>query len=305
MPRKTKKKIPQNKHLLQELWVIVGILLSMVAVIVGIFLYRFISFQLRPVTEESELQKIPGDVKKQMEIHPTSISATIRVPILLYHYVENVNDKKDLIRESLNIQPFTFEEQVKTLVGAGFTFMTAKELGEVLDGTMQLPPKPILLTFDDGHWDFDTDVLPILKKYQVKATAYIISGFLGGSDFMTPSQLQDVINSGLIDVGAHTVHHIALKGKVAPLVSYEINTSKNELERIFHIHVVSFAYPDGSFDEQAIKTVSRAGFTTAVSTLPGVSQNVQNRFFLYRIRPGYRTGQVLLNYLNQSTFSAY
>jgi len=293
-----------------------------IAVGVGIvILYKIVSFQIRPVVETpgTEMKHVPAEVKRALRMTTpvtsrlhvatsaatASISAPIRVPILLYHYVEYVQDKKDTMRQSLNIPPNIFEQQVKTLSDAGYTCMTAKELGEVLDGKMQLPEKPILLTFDDGHWDFDTVVLPILKKYHTKATAYIISGFLGGSDFMTQPQLQDVINSGLVDVGAHTVHHISLKGKVLPLVQYEVSQSKAALEQTYHIHVVSFAYPNGSFDLQAMHVVEEAGFTTAVSTIPGIEQSQEDRFFLYRLRPGYRTGQTLLTYLQQSIFDAY
>ncbi len=112
----------------------------------------------------------------------------------------------------MNVNPYVFEEQIKTLLAAGYTFVTAKDLGDILDGKMSLPQKPIVLTFDDGHWDLDTSVLPILKKYNIHVTAYIVPGFIGtNSDSLTPTQLQDIIKSGLVDVGAHTVHHAYLK----------------------------------------------------------------------------------------------
>lgn len=258
-----------------------------------------------PVLESNRtmVKKLPEDIKKQ--IIAASPSATFRVPILLYHYVENIQNRNDKLRVELNVPPAVFEQQVITLKNAGYTFMTAKELGEVLDGKMTLPQKPILLTFDDGHWDFETDVLPILEKYHVKATAYIITGFLGGSDFMTPSELQTVINSGLVDVGAHTVHHLSLRGLPLATVQYEVDQSKETLEQAYHLKVVSFAYPNGSFDEQAVQVVKDDGFTTAVSTVPGIEQNQTNRFFMYRLRPGYRTGQVLLDWLTQNSFAAY
>lgn len=268
-----------------------------------------------PEISKNEMKKIPPDVKKALASQAltasssaektASLSATIRVPILMYHYVEYVQDKKDKMRQELDIPPNVFSSQIETMKNAGYTFMTAAQLGQVLDGKMQLPQKPVLITFDDGHWDLDTDVLPILKQYQVKATAYIITGFIGGSDFLSSQQLQDVINSGLVEIGAHTVHHISMKGQTLKTLQYEVDTSKQTLEQQYHLHVVSFAYPYGTFDLQSINVVKADGFSTAVSTIPGVMQNQDNRFFLYRIRPGYRTGQVLLNYLQQSTYGAY
>ncbi|HEX8931923.1 MAG TPA: polysaccharide deacetylase family protein, partial [Patescibacteria group bacterium] len=254
-------------------------------------------------TSKTIVKTLPPEIKKQVEI--ASISGEIRVPILMYHYVEYVQDKRDTIRESLNINPFIFDQQIQTLKTAGYTFMTASELGEVLDGKRPLPKNPILLTFDDGHWDFYTDVLPILKKYNVKATEYVISGFTGGSDFMTQKEVQAVVDSGLVDVGAHTVHHLALKGRTLATLQSEVAQSKKMLEETYHIKVVSFAYPYGSFDNQSEQVVKESGFTTSVSTVPGIEQSQVNRFFLYRLRPGRRTGDALLIWLKQTTFAPY
>lgn len=254
-------------------------------------------------TNRTMVKKLPPAIKKQLAI--ASPSATFRVPILLYHYVENIQNPNDKLRVELNVPPAVFEQQVVTLKNAGYTFMTAKELGEVLDGKMKMPEKPILLTFDDGHWDFATDVLPILEKYHVVATSYVITGFIGGSDFMTPEELQEVIDSGLVDVGAHTVDHISLANKPLETVQYQVDQSKKTLEQNYHLSVVSFAYPNGSFDQQAAQVVRDDGFSTAVSTVPGIEQNQANRFFMYRIRPGYRTGDTLLTWLSQTQFAAY
>jgi len=247
-----------------------------------------------------ETKKIPQDIKKTINAQTVaSPAATLKIPILMYHYVEYVKDKKDTERQKLDVNPNIFEQQLKTLIAAHYTFITAKELGEILDDKTPLPPNPILLTFDDGHWDLDTDVLPLLKKYHVHATAYIVSGFIGNNtDSLTQAQLQDVINSKLVDVGAHTVHHMSLKGKPLATVQYEVDESKKTLEEQYHIHVYSFAYPNGSFDQQAINVVKQAGFTTAASTIAGNEQGDQNRFFLFRVRPGGLTGQPLLTYLN-------
>lgn len=269
-------------------------------------LYKIASWELKPFFEskKSEVNTLPADVKKdiaksKLKASPT---ATIRVPILLYHYVENVKDKRDTIRQSLNIPPYVFEQQVKTLADAGYTFMTARELGEVIDAKAQLPPKPVLLTFDDGHWDLATDILPLLRKYHAKATAYIVPGFIGGSDSLKPDQLREVIKSGLVEVGAHTIHHIALAGRGSQLVQKEVSESRAALEQDYKVQVVSFAYPNGSFDKQAIDAVKSAGFTTAVSLISGIEQGQQNRYYLYRLRPSYRTGQQLLNYLEKTMF---
>ncbi|MCX6794359.1 MAG: polysaccharide deacetylase family protein [Candidatus Gottesmanbacteria bacterium] len=221
----------------------------------------------------------------------------VRVPILMYHYVEYVKDKGDTIRQSLSLNPYTFEEEVKTLMDDGYTFMTNAELADALSGKIPLPTKPIVLTFDDGYRDFYTDVYPILKKYHAKATAYIISGFLGYPNNMSASQVAEIADDGLVEIGAHTVHHAWVKGLPGKSLTDEVDQSKKTLEELTGKPVVSFAYPYGVFDVPAIQALAEAGFTSAVSTVPGVDQYQTHRYFLYRLRPGGRTGESLLSWL--------
>lgn len=256
--------------------------------------------KLVPETEKNSMKTLPPDVKQILTQTPQSaLSTTLHVPILMYHYVEYVKDKKDTERQLLNVNPDVFEKQLQTLIAAHYTFITAKDLGDMLDGLIPVPKNPIILTFDDGHWDLDTNVIPILKKYHIHATAYIVPGFIGkNTDSLTLPEMQDVIKSGLIDVGAHTVSHVSLKGKKLSLVEFQVDQSKAMLEKDYGIHVYSFAYPYGTFDQQTINIVQKAGFTTAASTIAGNEQSNKNRFFLFRVRPGYMIGQALLNYLN-------
>lgn len=294
--QKNTKKIKQ--WLLIPSWKFV-LPLVLIAVVVA---YLFAQFRPTVETRRSTMKRIPSEVKKNFLT--ASPSGEVRVPILLYHYVEYVQDKRDTIRQSLDIIPSVFEQQVKTLIDDGYTFMTASDLADVLDGKRTLPAKPILLTFDDGHRDFATDVMPILEKYHVKVTQYVISSFLGGSDFMTSDQLRAVIDSHLVEIGGHTVHHIALAHKLLPVVQLEVNKNKADLEKDYGINVVSFAYPNGEFDEQAINVVKSAGYRTAVSTIPGSVQSQENRYFLYRLRAGYKVGPELLDFLQKGMYGA-
>ncbi len=276
------------------------IFLLLLTITVGFLLIGIVSWPKAPTVKPPTKSQV---VSPPPETIAATISGTIFVPILMYHYVEVVTDTRDTIRQSLNIEPVVFEAQLQTLKGANYNFLTAKELGEIIDGKRPLPPKPIVLTFDDGHYDLATDVLPLLQKYQVPATAYIISGRVDkDSDFLTLEQLHKITSSGHFEIGAHTVSHRALRGQPEKIQREEILASKEALEQELGISVVSFAYPDGSFDDQAKKIVAESGYTTAVSTLKGASQSASNRFSLYRLRPGQRTGQKLLDFLTGSRF---
>lgn len=281
--KKRKKSSPYLNYLLFA--ILAALLFS------GLLLPKIESFQ-KPIPDVVEL---PKDV--QESIRNLKPQKYIRIPILLYHYVEYIKDEGDTIRKSLNIIPYIFEEQVKTLKNAGYYFITLADLANALDDKNNLNPKSVILTFDDGYRDFYTDVFPILKKYQVKAVVYIVPNFLNKPNNMDTWMVSEIAKSGLVEIGAHTMDHTYLAGLPLQRVKYEIEQSKKYLEKNFGVRVVSFAYPYGAFDNQAIDVVKKAGIRTAVTTINGIFAQDINRFFLYRIRPGVRTGEELLDFL--------
>jgi peptidoglycan/xylan/chitin deacetylase (PgdA/CDA1 family) len=226
-------------------------------------------------------------------------AAMMKVPILMYHYIEHVKDPGDTIRQKLDVYPETLGLAIKTLQDDGYTLLFASELADIIDGKMPLPAKPILLTFDDGYRDFYTDALPVLEKYHAKATAYIITGFLGKPNYMTLTQLQTVQQSGIVEIGAHTEHHIDLNHASVQKQTQEITGSLDYLNTLCPGQIHSFAYPSGRFDQDTVKIVQTAGFSTGMSTNPGTEVTAANRYTLFRLRPGSSTGKGLLNFITR------
>lgn len=303
-----KSNLKQQKKVVNpwKLYSITALLLALL----GVFFYRhlvsyfFDSSLNGSETREIHQYKIPHDVQLQIDKNKREgvLSQGIRVPILMYHYIEYV-DPDDKIRASLTTSPYVLEEQIKSLQENGYTFMTVGELSNVLERKTYLPEKPILLTFDDGYRDFYKYAYPILKKYNVKATQYVISGFLGNPNHLLSSQVQEIASENLVEIGAHTVHHAWLKDENEKTAFHEIYKSKIDLEKLIKKPVVSFAYPYGAFDLSAIEQVKEAGFLNAVSTIPGIIQRAgQHEYFLYRLRPGGKLGQDLIVWLEHTSF---
>lgn len=265
----------------------------------AIIFFKFYHFS-KPIPDVVEL---PSDVKESIKnVKPQK---EFKVPILLYHYVEIVSDPGDTIRKSLDIVPYTFDLEVKTLKEAGYEFITPKDLADALDDKISISSRSAILSFDDGYRDFYTDVFPILKKYQIKAVAYIVPNFLGRSNNLTTWQLKEIAKSGLVEIGAHTMDHTYLKGLSLKRATYEVEESKKYLENLLGIKVVSFAYPYGAFDNETIGIVKKAGFTSAVTTVSGIFSMDVNRFFLYRIRPGGKVGATLLDLLENQNLAQH
>jgi len=240
---------------------------------------------------------LPTPVSFQKKITP--IFGCVNIPILTYHYVEYVTDEKDTIRQSLNINPDIFENQVKTLKENGYQMYFVSDIPKILAGEVPYASKSAVLTFDDGHWDFVTDVLPILKKYNAKATVYIIVNYLNGSDFMSEDQLKELTKEPLVEIGSHTLSHNSLASASASWASKEISESKQKLEQLLGIKINSFAYPYGGYNRKDEEILKNALYTAAVSTKKGVCQSNDRIFDLYRIKAGRLTDADFIRFIER------
>jgi peptidoglycan/xylan/chitin deacetylase (PgdA/CDA1 family) len=208
------------------------------------------------------------------------------IPILLYHYT-----------------PMNFDEQLTYLEQHGYTVV---DLDAMLAGLYggPLPPKPAVITFDDG-FENQMQAFAILKKHHMKATFYIINGgaqsrwCIGagrrygdplqpkagcGDAYLTWDQVRELDGSGLITIGAHTLDHENLAGLTPAEQRTEIFDSKAGLEQELGHPVRHFAYPYGAYNPTTIQLVREAGFATAVTTLPSSYQAPGLEFTLRRVR---------------------
>jgi peptidoglycan/xylan/chitin deacetylase (PgdA/CDA1 family) len=215
----------------------------------------------------------------------TSLNQAIKLPIILYHYVEYVKDRKDKLRQQLNIQPNILEAQLHNLQQHHYKTIWIKEIPSFISEGKS-PSQTVALTFDDGYSDFYTDVFPLLKKYNTKATLYMIAGWSQTPGYLTVSQLQEIQQSGLVEIAAHTMTHPKLTHLTPDQQKQEIQQSKSVLENELHIKVETFAYPYGFFNDEIINETKAAGFTAAVSVIPGAYHSTQDLYTLHRIRAG-------------------
>lgn len=244
------------------------------------------------VPPETSLNK---KVTFQSVVKKENIPQIVHVPILMYHYLELNKDKKDTLRTSLSVTPYYFEKQIQTLISSGYSIISFRELEKAIKGEDKLPDKSIILTFDDGYKDFYTDAFPILKKYNVKATNFIITGHIGRSGNLSKEEIAELIQSGIITIGAHTVHHYSLVSLSEKDAESEIVESKKYLEDNFQIKVYDFAYPYGFLNDKVEKLVAKAGYETGSATTLGATHDQSRLFKLSRIRVGNYAEKALLN----------
>jgi peptidoglycan/xylan/chitin deacetylase (PgdA/CDA1 family) len=134
-------------------------------------------------------------------------------------------------------------------------------------------PGLVAVTLDDGTLDNYTQALPILEDLDLKATFFIVTGCIGGryraTYYETPAmnkrQIRELSLRGH-EIGAHTVHHLSLRGLAREHVVAEMRDSKRRLEDLVEHPITSFSYPFGHFDPQAWSCAREAGFLSATTT---------------------------------------
>ncbi|MGZ4111001.1 MAG: polysaccharide deacetylase family protein [Tumebacillaceae bacterium] len=203
------------------------------------------------------------------------------IPILMYHSIA-VDPNNGLM-----VAPKDFAAEMRHLKQAGYHTISFADLGDFLDGGKQLPEKPVIVTFDDGYKNNYTEAYPVLKQLGLKATIFVISNFVGGKNTVSWDEIQEMQDSGVFEIGAHTKDHLDLTTLKTAAMDDEIAGSKKAIEAHIGQPVTAFAYPSGRLNDAVVQETEKAGFDFAVTTRPGVASDQQGLLMLNRVRvPG-------------------
>jgi peptidoglycan/xylan/chitin deacetylase (PgdA/CDA1 family) len=213
---------------------------------------------------------------------PSSSNRELRVPILMYHRVHAAPPPS---QRALTVHPGDFARQMRWLKQRGYRTITQRELYDALFLGKRLGPKPILITFDDGYSDVFHKALPVLKRLDMRATAYVISGRTLKSDtvFLTWHLLRALERDG-VEIGSHTITHPDLTSLSDGEALRELVQSRRAFERRLGHPVPWLAYPFGRYDSRIERLARRAGYVLAVTTEYGVVQSARRPFALSRLR---------------------
>jgi peptidoglycan/xylan/chitin deacetylase (PgdA/CDA1 family) len=197
------------------------------------------------------------------------------VPILAYHKVGETE-------EAYSVAPADFERQMRHLAEEGYTAVTLAALVDHMTAGRPLPPKPVVITFDDGYADNYATALPILKKYGLRATVFVVTDFLGEETYMTWDEVKAMRAAGT-EIGSHTLAHRDLTGLPPDERLKDLAASKAGLEWRLDAPVKFLAYPFGRFDAPTIAALKQAGYRGAASTLVGLNRPGDDVYALKRI----------------------
>ena len=213
-------------------------------------------------------------------------SNDVDVPVLMYHHLaERPN-------ESTIVTPETFEHQLQVISDAGYHTVTVQDLIRYVYSGEELPENPVCITFDDGYLSNYEIAYPLLKKYGMKATIFVIGSSVGCSEYKESgrkikphfswAQAAEMMDSGLIDIQSHTwdMHQwcegegsdtkdvresaVPLKGETESEYIGEFSADIREFQRVYaektgrRCNVIS--YPQGQYSVLSEVTAAECGY---------------------------------------------
>lgn len=210
-----------------------------------------------------------------------------RIPILMYHRIATVPGERN------SLPPEKFEEQLDYLKKHGYNTITLNDLYNHYSLQAPLPPKPVILTFDDGYEDNFLTALPMLKERNMKATVFPIASWVGKENkwenfnhqltrTMNWEQLQQWKAAGM-EIGSHTIEHPFLTQCDEVRLLEELMESKRVLEEKLAVKIEFLCYPYGFFDDKTIRTVKQCDYKGALAIFANAPLWKQDMYALPRI----------------------
>jgi len=171
-----------------------------------------------------------------------------KVPTLMYHAV---SDEIWSPYSDLFVSPVEMEAQLQYLQENGFTTIHFSDL-EHIDAI----EKPVLLTFDDGYLDNYTELFPLLKKYNAKATVFAITKSIGTHHlYFNWEQAREMADSNLVEIHSHTVSHPNLDELTYEQQQYELEQSQLDILRNIGRESYVLCYPTGRYNADTLELV--------------------------------------------------
>lgn len=190
-----------------------------------------------------------------------NVYANSHIPVLLYHDVQQSYTPDKAV---ITVTPQRFEEHVTTLLEKGYTPVSFEDVYNASKGNFTLPQKPVIISFDDGYDTNYKYAFPIIQKYKVKATIFVVAGTVGKvletSVHFDWKQAKIMQQSGLVSIQSHTYSHDDLATLDSFQLERELRLSKYLIEKNLGTKCDIVAFPYGSCNQQVVDAAKRAGY---------------------------------------------
>ncbi|MDI3297764.1 MAG: polysaccharide deacetylase family protein [Bacillota bacterium] len=203
------------------------------------------------------------------------------MPILMYHEIGLPPARG---WAGLYVSPAAFAQQMEYLAAAGFHPITLDGWYEDVRQGRPLPPRPVVITFDDGYAGVYRNALPVLERHRFPAVLNLQVGLVGRPGALTLDEVKALAANGF-EIDAHTVTHPDLTRLSAAALDYQLAASRQWIRKNLGQPARFFAYPSGRYDARVVAAVRAAGFLGAETTDWGAAEPALTGWYtLPRIR---------------------
>ena len=208
-----------------------------------------------------------------------------RIPILMYHSISDYRQKDNHPYYETSTSPRIFAEHMKFLYENNYKVINLHDIEKHF--TDHFNQKAVVITFDDGFYDFYIEAFPVLERYGFSATVFLPAAFIGkerknfmGKGCLCWGEVRELHKSG-INFGSHTLNHPKLINLRKEDIETELKLSKEIIERELNSFIDAFACPYAYPEENnefvvLLNTILkkykyRYGVNTKIGTVKGVS----------------------------------
>lgn len=185
--------------------------------------------------------------------------------VVVYH---SISSPEVSMPSFIDVSPERFERQLRWL---------SKRRDRVVS-LYNLVSKPMTedlygISFDDGFKDNVTVALPLLEKYKLPWTLFVVAGFVGEPEYLEAKDVRKLARHPLVTIGSHGLTHRHLSKLDDGETEYELTESKRMLEEIAETKIDLLAYPYGDCNEKTQELAVSCGYRAAWSVWNGENSN--------------------------------
>jgi len=210
----------------------------------------------------------------------------LRVPILMYHYVSTPPPDADRYRLDLSVTPDQFAAQLRWLRDHGYTAVSLDDVTRALRAGTRLPPRPVVLTFDDGYADAYQHAFPLLREHAMTGTFFVVTEWLDQArpGYLTWDQAREMAAAGMSIQSHSRTHPDLTRGCDYDCLVYQVLGSVETIEAEIGVRPRFFCYPSGRYNAAAMTVLEQVGIAGAVTTGGGTLHVSERPLALARVR---------------------
>ena len=159
---------------------------------------------------------------------------TRRYPRFVFESLARSIDNEVPVFVFHDVKPDIFEETLNFLSRNDYHTIVADEFARCLRKQCSLPPRTVVLTFDDGWRSLWSVAFPLLKQYGMRAVAFINPGLVSAHEqrqaplLCTWTEIREMHDSGVVDFQSHTVYHN--QTFISPTIEYFVHPKRQILD---------------------------------------------------------------------------